>query len=525
MPKRFKIALIATQSPDAAGAIQRALSSTHAEAEISAIGSTASFWNVAAETSPDIVLVDLDADKSALELPAQLRTEGLDIPVIFISDEQTAEAAIRSMRAGAHDYLIKSKLFRLPSAIERALSIVHAAREARKAELRHRKAEERYKIISELMSDAIWDYDPVARRFEWNDGFYRVFGFDRSRDVGSMQWYVSRIHAEDAGRIASSFQIARESRAQHWNAEYRFLNAGSRYVHVHNEARMLYDHGGTLQHVVGAMKNITHQKEIEEHLLQAKNHAEQMNALKSSFLANMSHEIRTPMTAILGFTSLLLDTVKEPEVRHHLSVIESAGKRLLQTINGILDIARIESNKLEYRAERIDVWKMIEEVIQTLQPLAATKNLHLELIGSPSDLRTGYLDPQFLHRVLMNVVGNALKFTEHGSVVVRAERIALGEAPGVSLEISDTGVGIGAENFESIFSEFRQESQGLGRRYEGSGLGLTITRHLVNVMGGAIHVRSVKGKGSTFVIELPYEEPLGSYSVLDDPMANEQKTT
>jgi PAS domain S-box-containing protein len=262
-------------------------------------------------------------------------------------------------------------------------------------------------------------------------------------------------------------------------------------------------------HIVGTLAafiDITNRKRSEEevqkafaHLQAAKDHAEEMNRLKTTFLANISHEIRTPMTSILGFASVLTESLTGTEYEEYASMIEESGKRLLDTINGILDLAKVESNKVDLSPTLVPIDHEIKTIIKLLEPQAERKGLGLS-IETSGNLQA-YLDKHYFGRILLNLIANAIKFTEHGIVTVTAHPC---DAEGMmEIKVIDTGIGISENFLPYLFDEFKQESVGWGRNYEGTGLGLTITKRLVELMGGSIQVESIKGAGSTFTVCLP----------------------
>ncbi len=237
-------------------------------------------------------------------------------------------------------------------------------------------------------------------------------------------------------------------------------------------------------------------EKYEQELIEAKEKAEESARLKSTILTNMSHEIRTPITAILGFAQILEEEVSEDQ-REFLTYITQSGKRLMETLNSILDLSKLEVEGFAFEFEPLDLGPSVQEVVDLLMPVALKKNL--QLTGCAEGAVVAHLDKTALDRILNNLVGNALKFTEEGGVRVSAVR----EGGAAVLRVEDTGVGITEEFLPHIFEEFKQESAGLARSYEGSGLGLAITKRLVEHMGGAIAVESEKGRGATFIITFP----------------------
>jgi two-component system sensor histidine kinase/response regulator len=251
--------------------------------------------------------------------------------------------------------------------------------------------------------------------------------------------------------------------------------------------------------VITFSRDIGKIKKTENELRAAREAALAASRAKSEFLSSMSHEIRTPMNAILGMTDLVLETQLSVEQRRYLDVVVNNGNALLELINSILDLAKIEAGRLSLEAVSVDVVELTEKVADTLAIRAHEKHLELAVRFEDSLAPALVGDPLRLRQVLVNLIGNAIKFTEQGEVVVMVKRNPAGRGPGSLLfEVSDTGIGVSADKVASIFSEFTQADSSTSRKYGGSGLGLAIVNRLVRLMGGEVWVLSEPGRGSTF---------------------------
>ncbi len=257
------------------------------------------------------------------------------------------------------------------------------------------------------------------------------------------------------------------------------------------------DETGEVVRVFGYGVDLTERRKREQKLVEAKERAEEMNRLKTAFLANMSHEIRTPLTSIIGFAEVLADTVDE-EHQEMIDLIQRSGTRLKETLTSVLELARLEEEERTLSPGRLDLVEHISTTVELLRPRVQSEALTLA-VDLPDTARTAVMDGAALDRILTNLLTNAIKFTEDGQIAVR-----LTTSPDtVSIQVSDTGCGISPSFQEHIYQAFEQESSGMARTHEGTGLGLTIIHRLVELMDGTIHIDSEKGVGTTVTMELP----------------------
>ena len=250
------------------------------------------------------------------------------------------------------------------------------------------------------------------------------------------------------------------------------------------------------------VNNITEAVNQEQHLRAAKDKAEEMNRIKNNFLANLSHELRTPMIGILGYAEMLIEDLSDEEQQSMASVIFSSGQKLLETLNLLLDLSKIEAHNVKPDYTEFDLVPLLYEIAETFNQEAAKKGISFFIHQEVSALKV-YLDIRLVKIIVSNLINNAIKFTQVGSVTVSMETGKVQDCECAIIRIIDTGIGIPEESMDLIFEEFRQVSEGYNRSYEGTGLGLTVTKKFVDILNGKIDVTSKMGEGTTFMITLP----------------------
>jgi PAS domain S-box-containing protein len=282
--------------------------------------------------------------------------------------------------------------------------------------------------------------------------------------------------------------------------EMRFVAANGKHFDDEVSARLFAL--GERRVVLAIGRDITQRKIEEATLLAAKSESDLLAEMRATFLANMSHEIRTPLTSIIGVSQLLGQHELSERQRVMVHLIQTSGRRLQQTLDSVLDISRIEAGEMTPRYEAISLVTEIEEDIAMLRPMAERRGLSLELdVDMNDDLF--WTDIGFLHRIVYNLVENAIKFTDAGYV-----HIHLGRPNGaVELIVEDTGIGIAADFLPYLFDKFKQASVGTNRRYDGTGLGMALVKHLVDLLGGTIFVDSTPGQGTKFTVTIPEHRP------------------
>mgnify|MGYP006283606867 CR=1 FL=1 len=380
-----------------------------------------------------------------------------------------------------------------------AARIASIAIERTEREMQLQESETRYRLLAENVRDVVCLHDADGS-YRWvSPSVEEVVGYTPADIIGTnpFDW----IHPKDERRVRLHHANLRDGRPME-PIRYRFWHQDGHYVWLETLSRFIFDEDGDAVQIQTGSRDVTDRVQRQEDLLEAKQEAEEMNRLKSAFLANMSHEIRTPLTSIIGFAEILEEEADERH-RRMSQLIHRAGSRLMETLDSVLHLSRLEAGMSRLDRTEIDVGSEIAETVDLLQPRAAEDEiaLHTDL---PEETVAAEVDPAALHRILDNIVSNALKFTEAGG---RVDVSLRGEDDAVIITVEDTGVGIDPEFMPELFDAFKQEQTGVSRTYEGSGLGLTVVRRLVDLHQGDIDVASTKNKGSRFTITLSRTPP------------------
>ena len=592
------------------------------------------FLNQIFDCKFDCVFLDYRLpDGDGLSLVKAVRKSGLKVPLIVLTGQGDEQIAVELMKAGASDYITKSKLSSdsLSRSLYNALRVYRAESQAFYSSQKLKESEERYRLVLEGVNDGIWDWDLSKNEVYWNDRLLEIIGLARSQFGSTMDALYSRLHPEDKDGIVAAI-AAHLDLAIDYNVEFRLLHSSGAYRYCTSQGKAQRNSQGKALRMAGMISDITDRKQAEDalererqqlkqiiacvpvamamfdtemrylanshkwltqfnfewqtltnlshyelfpdtpnrwkmmyqevlkgevvsvsedaweradgsvmylrwaahpwynpdgevggmvmvadkinELVEARETALEASRVKSQFLANMSHEIRTPMNGVLGMAQLLLRTPLEPKQRECTQTIYRSAEHLLTVINDILDFSKIEAGEMRLEKANFDLDNCLESVVEMVAPLAEKKGIELNILVDSSVPRKLVGDSGRLKQILLNLTGNAIKFTDRGQVFVhitvkRNKQLADGKQGAKLLfSVRDTGIGISPEGQTKLFQSFSQVDGSPTRLYGGTGLGLAICKQLVQMMGGEIGVRSFLGNGSTFWFGIPLEKQL-----------------
>jgi PAS domain S-box-containing protein len=452
----------------------------------------------------DCIFLDYQLPGSdGLKILGEIKSIGVKAPVIFITSYSDPAVSAQMIKAGAIDFIPKNML--------KAETISHSLRVALKvSELEKQKEavlhslferEKRYRELIDNSLALICIHAPDGTIHSVNPAVAQSLGYPQEYFTGKK--LIEFVAPEGVRRYNHYIQTINRKKVANGLMHVHTKDGQERFWAYRN---IFTEDDNSQTSIIGYAQDITERIRAEKDLIKAKKIAENTAKEKEEFLANMSHEIRTPMNAIIGFTDIILKTQLTDDQKKYLKLVKTSGENLLAIINDILDFSKIEAKKMIILSKDISISEIIYNTADLLRASASEKGLSFDISISSRipALVTG--DPVRLNQILINLVGNAIKFTSKGFVKISAAPV-LNTPEGTTVEfcVEDTGIGIPPEKQDKIFESFTQASSETTREYGGTGLGLTIVKKLVELMGGNITVKSTPGIGTCFTFRLTFK--------------------
>lgn len=465
---------------------------------------------IATRGLPDLILLDvmmpgMDGFETCQKLKSQESTK--DIPVIFITAKTDTEDLVEGFRVGAVDYITKP--FRQEEVCVRVHNhlqsrILFKQRDQLISNLR--ASEQRFSLLAKWSPIAIFQTDTVGHFVYTNPKWLKLFNLDQNQGLNG-DW-LTVVHDEDRPAVETTWQESIDNKKE-FTCQFRVKNSIfteegeeiDRWVQAHaTPLRGLENE--EITGFVGTVEDITTFKLNEQRMLEEKETAEAAMREKSEFLSGMTHELRTPLNAIIGYSEILSEEAIGEDVED-IEKITSASKYLLDLINNLLDLSKVEANKMTLYLELFEIEKLVEEVTAIIRPLVR-KNQNELVIDRQEQVTTMYADMTKVKQILYNLLSNACKFTKSGTISLRIKNhIDEQGAEWVRFDVADTGIGLTPEEKNRLFKKYSQANAATSRDYGGTGLGLVLSQQFCRMMQGTIWVESEKGKGSTFIIQIP----------------------
>lgn len=372
---------------------------------------------------------------------------------------------------------------------------------------RLRESEERYKLAIAGTREGLWDWNVQTGELFWSDRFREMLGISDANFKPSYDEFKRRLHPADRDRIIRQLE-AHTKTHERYDAEFRMLPDNGPEIWVRGRGASVWGEDGRTLRMVGSVADVSDKKKAEAALLEARKLADKASEAKSEFLANMSHELRTPLNSIIGMSRLLFEDGRVSGEQKEMSgVIHRSARALLAIVNDILDLAKVEAGSVELENIVFSLREVVDSSVETAAQLCSEKGLGFTCNFKDEGLPYLSGDPLRLGRIMTNLLGNAVKYTQHGRVTVDISTVLLeqGKALAVEWSVTDTGIGIAPDKLERVFEKFTQADNSITRRFGGTGLGLYITRQLVKKMGGELGVESEEGKGSRFWFRITFQ--------------------
>ena len=489
--------------------ISRSISQSGIVAEVDSVFSAKEGIEMIKSLKYDLIFLDyLMPDTDGITFLKKIRDLDIETPVIFVTSQGDEKIASQAILSGASDYIPKTLL--TPDGVSQSIRNtikLHESLKLRKAaELELKINSNRLLEAHKLAKIGSWEINMSNNEIYFSDEFFAIFEVERQK-ITSIDYFKSFFtDVKDLALFKNNLKSVMATNAE-TQFHHSITSKKGNVKYINQYIKCLNDEKNKPYKILGTIQDISEQKITELELIRAKELAEKAVVIKEQFLANMSHEIRTPMNGIIGFARILESTNLDDNQKQSVEAIKKAGQNLMYIINDILDFSKIEADKMTLEEVDFSLSRTVNSVIELLFQNASEKKIKLLCDIDPKINDNIIGDPTKLIQILLNLVGNALKFTEKGFVELIVSEIEETETETLlKFVIVDTGIGIPTDKIDSVFESFNQASNETTRRYGGTGLGLTITKKLVELQGGKIKVESTVSEGSEFSFYLKYKK-------------------
>ena len=521
--------LIIDDSPEDFRLIERTLSQGGLQARCVRVDTTDMIERALATGAWDCVLSDYSVPKLNFDnVLERLRAHSPDLPVILVSGSIGEESAVDLLKRGVWDFVLKDSLKRLVTSVERSLREAEERRRLRTAEMALKRNQERLNLALTAAGMGVWEWDIATDHVYWSSECFAIMGI--SHYEGKAHDFTRRVHPADTRAVEEALAKSLATGTV-FHAEFRIVRPDGAVRWIANWGQPHFDESGQPSRMVGTTVDITERKEAERELTQHRHHleelvsertaelelarreSERLAGAKSEFLATMSHEIRTPLNAVLGFAQLGQRDCEGRRAQQIFERILDSGQLLLGIVNDVLDFSKIEAGKFLVERGFFHPVEAIQRAADQLRTRIEEKGLGFRIqIGAELPVACRG-DSLRVTQVIGNLLSNAIKFTERGGISLAVSR----EGDQLVFQVADTGIGMSEDEINRVFQPFEQADSSINRRFGGSGLGLSISKHLVDMMEGELRVTSQPGQGSLFEVRLPcVEEDFAALSPVDE---------
>lgn len=466
----------------------------------------------------DCIITDFQMpDMNGISLVKKIRSKGIPTPIIFVTAYGDETVATEALRSGANDYMIKDSInaSNLSQSLRNVIRNFKIDQERTEIQKALHQSEARLREAQKLAKMGNLSINVSDQEVVWSEEAYNIFGLDPVREKASYKRFMKLIHQDDVNMVIQHINEA-ITHCLSFNIDFKAKLDSGEVKFINCRINPMVDDDGNVDSLVGTLQDVTDRKVIERQIVKAKEVAEASVYTRDRFMANISHEIRTPMNGILGLTGIMLEMEKDKEKIGYLKAIKSSGDNLLVIINDLLDFSKIESGKMTFEQISYNIRELIKSTSAIWEVRSKEKNIDFQIEIDENVPEHVIGDTVRLNQIIVNLLGNAIKFTEKGHVKMSVSKVEeSSDDIIIQFDVNDSGIGIPDDKMEFIFESFTQANIDTERKFGGTGLGLAISKQLCELQGGQFWAKSTFGVGSTFSFKLSFKKDLGKKKVIE----------